>query len=164
MRSFQAVLVILMAAILNMARSAPGFHGTAIAVTNPLVDTVTSSGLQHSVAPTPGHADTSWVLMLQTNQTGACFHDSNFTRAENDTSAWVPWTALANQYDPGSEMALFYTFTMLCERISATIMTRDIPVNWSRPKGVRHSANHVQSTPNASSTATPTARTESSHR
>lgn len=128
MRSFQAVLAILMVAMVSMAYSAPGIYATAMALATVLVDTVTSSGFQHHVASTPGHIDASRIL----NQTGGCFHDSNSTTsAENDTSTWVPWTALANQYDAGSEMALFYTFTMLCERISATIMTIGIPASWA---------------------------------
>lgn len=127
MRSFQAVLAILMVAMVSIAYSAPGIHATAMTLAIVLVDTVTSSGVQHSVVSTPGHIDASRIL----NQTGGCFHDSNSTSAENDTSTWIPWTAIANQYDPGSEMALFYTFTMLCERISATIMTIGIPVSWA---------------------------------
>lgn len=131
MRSFQTVLVILVAAMVSLAHSAPGIHAAAMSLTIALVDAVTSSGFQQSAASTPGHADTSRVLVRRTNQTGGCFHDSNFNCAEKDTSTWIPWTALANQNDPGSEMALFYTFTTLCERISATIMTRDIPVSWA---------------------------------
>jgi hypothetical protein len=132
MRYFQTVLAILMAAMVNMAHSTPGTRAaTAMLLATALVDGVASSGFQHSVVAAPGHFETRQPLMRRTNQTGGCFHDTNFTRAENDTSAWIPWAALANQYDAASEMALFYTFTALCKEMSATMMSRDIPVSFA---------------------------------
>ena len=130
MRYFQTVLAILVATMVNMAHAAPGTHVTALLLATALVDTVTSSGFQHSVVAAPGHFETRQPLMRRTNQTGGCFHDTNFTRGENDTSAWIPWAAIASQYDAASEMALFYTFTALCKEMSATIMSRDIPVSF----------------------------------
>lgn len=137
MRSFQTLVAILMAAMFNMVSAAPRTHATPmILATATLFDVVASSGFQHSVAAAaarpgpPSPAKPSRLVHRQLNTTGGCFHHgSNFTRGENDTSAWIPWTALASQEEPAAEMALFYTFSALCKSISATILTRGIPVS-----------------------------------
>lgn len=127
MRSFQAVLAIIMAAMANAALAVPGFHATAMILATTVVDSVICSGFQHSVIAAPGRIKVDHALSA--NYTAGCFNTSTFPQARGDNSTLVPWTALANEKDPDSELAVFYTFSNLCKKISATIMTRDIPVS-----------------------------------
>lgn len=127
MRSFQAVLAMLMAAMVNIAVAATGIHATVMILAVTLVDTVISSGFPHSVVAAPGDIKAGHTML--TNYTAGCFNASTFPQAGGDNSTLVPWTALASESDPNSEVAAFYTFSTLCMKISATIMTRNIPVS-----------------------------------
>lgn len=129
MRSFQAVLAFLMAAMVNMAAGAPGLHSTMMILATTFVDAVISSGFQHTVATTPGQNEAGKVKPA--NYEATCFSPSTFPQTGSGNSTLVPWTALADDSDPQSEHAVSHTFKTLCKEISATILTRDIPV--SRP-------------------------------
>lgn len=174
MRSFQAALAFLMAAMANMALAAPGIYATAMILATTLVDTVLSSGLQHSVVTVPGHVHPRQASPSRTNYETGCFNTSTFTPAGGGNSTLVSWTALTNENDPQSDLAVYNAFTTLCKKISATILTRNIPVRVA-VVGVlgfpsRRScpniqfADHASSTTTASPTNTPTARTASSRR
>lgn len=131
MRSFQTVLAFLIAAMANMALAATGVHAMAMILATNFVDTVLSSGLQHSVVAAPGriHAREAFPSRMNyTTDTAGCFDTSTFIPAGGGNSTLVPWTALADKTDPQSEVALFNIFTTLCKKISATILTRNIPV------------------------------------
>lgn len=127
MRSFQAVLAMLMAAMVNIAVAAPGIHATVMILAVTLVDTVICSGFPHSVVAAPGYIKAGHTML--TNYTAGCFNASTFPQAGGRNSTLVPWTALASESDPDSEVSVFYTFSTLCKKISATIMTRNIAVS-----------------------------------
>lgn len=129
MRSFQTILAFLMAAMANVALASLGIHATAMILATTLVDTVLSSALQHSVVATPGRIHARQTFPFRKSHTAGCFNASTFVPAGGGVPTLVPWTALANKNDPQSEVALFYAFTALCKKISATILTRNIPVS-----------------------------------
>lgn len=134
MRSFQVVFAILLAVVVNMAHSTPGIHATSMMLATTLVDVVAYLGFQHSVITAPGSAgpvpvEPSRLMHHRKNDTGRCFHSSNDTSGESDTSVWIPWTALASPDEPTAQLALYDTISALCKRIGATIFTRGIPVS-----------------------------------
>ncbi|KAI7780653.1 hypothetical protein LA080_015812 [Diaporthe eres] len=133
MRSFQAALAFLMAAMANMALAAPGIYATAMILATTLVDTVLSSGFQHSVVAVPGHVHPRQASPSRTNYETGCFNTSTFTPAGGGNSTLVSWTALTNENDPQSDLAVYNAFTTLCKKISATILTRNIPYNHCEP-------------------------------
>lgn len=116
-----------MAVMANAAPAVPGFHATAMILATTFVNTVTCSGFQHSVAAAPGRMKVGHALSM--NHTAGCFNTATFPRAGSDNSTLVPWTALESESDPESELAVFYTFSNPCKKISATILTRAIPVS-----------------------------------
>lgn len=129
MRSFQAVLAFLMAVMVNIVFAVPGFHSTTMILATTFVDAVLSSGFRHTVVTAPGQNKAG--KSKPTNYAARCFSPSTFPRTGSSNSTLVPWTALVDENDPESEYAVSHTFTTLCKEISATILTRDIPV--SRP-------------------------------
>lgn len=171
MRSFQAALAFLMAIMVNMALAAPGIYATAMILATTLVDTVLSSGFQHSVVAVPGrvHSRQAFASPFRTSHETGCFNTSTFN------STLVPWAALANENDPQSDLAVYYALTELCKKFSATIMTRNVPVSAPLVGPLdfieaivrvpnNHFAYHGNSTPTVSPTTTQTARTASSRR
>lgn len=129
MRSFKAVRSVLVAAMINTAFAVPGLHATTMILATTFVDAVVSSGFQHTVVTAPEQNKAGKVK--PTNYAATCFSPSTFPRTGSGNSTLVPWTALADDSDPESEHAVSHTFKTLCKEISATILTRDIPV--SRP-------------------------------
>lgn len=129
MRSLQAALALLMAAMVNIAVAARGLHSTTIILATTFVDAVISSGFQHTVDTAPGQDKAGKVK--PTNCAARCFSPSTFPRTGSGNSTLVPWTVLVDESDPESEYAVSHTLTILCKEISATILTHDIPV--SRP-------------------------------
>ncbi|KAG8163216.1 hypothetical protein KVR01_006513 [Diaporthe batatas] len=139
MRCFMAVVTILMAVMVNMANTTPLIQATAIILATALVGVATPSGFQHSVMSAPDSAgrvavESSPVMHRRTKDTGGCFHSSNHTSIpDNDTSAWIPWIALASPDEPTAQKALSDTISALCRRNSATILTRGIPYTHCQP-------------------------------
>lgn len=166
MRSFQAVLTVLVAAMANIAFAVPGLHATTMILAATFVDVVVSSGFQHTVVTAPGQNEAGQVKLA--NYTAGCFNSSTFPQKGSGNSTLVPWTALANESDHESELAVFYTFSTICKKMSATILTRDIPVSQAVAASLRLQRKslfpNTLSTPTVSLTAIPTARTASSAR
>ncbi|POS79246.1 hypothetical protein DHEL01_v202369 [Diaporthe helianthi] len=102
MCSFQALVAILMAAMVHVGYGAhgQGIKAMSVMLATALVDVATSSGFQHSVIAAPGGPLGPGALAVEpsrlellhrgANDTGSCFHVSNSTVAENDTPVWVP--------------------------------------------------------------------------
>lgn len=124
MHSFQVALAFLMAVMANMALAAPGIHATAMILATTLVDTVLSSGFQHSVVAFPSRTHSRQASPSRTSYETGCFNTST-----KFNSTLVPWATLASESDPQSDLGVFYALTELCKKFSATIMTRDIPVS-----------------------------------
>ena len=130
MRSFQTIFAILMAAMVNMALAAAAIHAIAMLLATTLIDTVMCSRFPHSIVAAPGNVKARQLFPHRKSLAdGGCFTNFTFPDIGSANSTWVPWTALANEKDPDSELAVFYTFTTICKEISATILTRDIPVS-----------------------------------
>lgn len=166
MRSFKAALAVLVAVMVNIAFAMPGLQATAMILATTFVDAVISSGFQHTVVTAPGENKAGQVKLA--NYTAGCFNSSTFPKTGTGNSTLVPWTALANESDAESEIALFYTFSTICKKMSATILTRNIPVSLAVAAYLRFQPKspfpNTLSTLTASLTAIPTAHTASSAR
>ncbi|KAJ0114814.1 hypothetical protein J7T55_004556 [Diaporthe amygdali] len=130
MQSFQAVIAILLATMVNMALGAAEIHATALILASTFLSTVASSTFQHAIVAAPGtrgSIGTRKVSTLQANDTGSCYNASTFPHTVNDSSALVPWTDILNKNDTDSYLWLYDIFGDLCWEISETILTRDIP-------------------------------------
>ncbi|KAI3391038.1 hypothetical protein diail_8089 [Diaporthe ilicicola] len=121
MHSFKTILAILMAAMVNMVLGVSGIHATAMVLATTLVDTATST-FQHSVIAAPGTART---INSRTDADGCYNNSTNFGTADN-TSTLIPWIALQSINDTGTPH-VYAMFETLCKRISATILSRDVP-------------------------------------
>lgn len=129
MRSFKAVFAVLVAAMVSIAFAVPGLHAPTMILATTFVDAVVSSGFEHTVVTAPGKNKAPHVKL--TSYTAGCFNASTFPETGSGKSTLVPWTALADESHAESEIAVFYTFSTLCKKMSATILTRDIPVSYS---------------------------------
>ncbi|KAL1849153.1 hypothetical protein Daus18300_013358 [Diaporthe australafricana] len=129
MRSFQAVLAILMAAMVNMVLGAPGIAATAVILAATFVDTVTSSGFQHSVVATPRIARSvnSDLDICFDNSTTEILHEAGYN------SPLVPWIALQRGNNDTYTPQLYDMFEGICMEISATILSRNVSYTSCRP-------------------------------
>lgn len=125
MRSFQAVLAIIMAAMANMVLGAAGTHAIAAMMAGTLIDTVTSSGFQHSVVATPRTAKSIDPYL------DICFDNSTILHAAGNNSPLVPWLtlqAISNDTEK-PHWQLYEMFESICKEISKGFLSNDIPVS-----------------------------------